>query len=138
MATAPTMDEWVEKIGNKVMNEFTYNGKPLKEWIELMASGTEWIPVKYRDMSQEEIERYSKYTEATKMFDCKMPEHQESILITIEYEYRGEKRRYVDADVCELDDEYGYSLEKHDWEDVVAWMPMIDAYWEDKKAGDTE
>lgn len=94
---------------------------------------SEWIPVKYRDMTQEEIERYSEYTEATKMFDCKMPEHQESILVTIEYEYRGQKRRYVDADVCESDDDYGYSLEKHDWEDVVAWMPMVDAYWEAEK-----
>ena len=86
-----------------------------------------WIPVKYRDMTQEEIEQYSEYTDATKMFDCKMPKHQESILVTIEYEYRGEKMRYVDADVCEVD-EYGYGLEKHDWEDVVAWMPMVDAY----------
>ena len=35
---------------------------------------SDWIPVKYRDMTQEEIERYSEYTEATKMFDCKMPD----------------------------------------------------------------
>lgn len=31
---APTMDEWVEKIGTKAINEFSYNGKTLKEWID--------------------------------------------------------------------------------------------------------
>ena len=31
---APTMDEWVERIGNKIINEFVYNGKTLKDWID--------------------------------------------------------------------------------------------------------
>ena len=39
MAKMPTMDEWVEKIGNKAINEFVYEGRTLKEWIDLMASG---------------------------------------------------------------------------------------------------
>ena len=39
MAKMPTMDEWVERIGNKVLNEFVYEGRTLKEWIDLMASG---------------------------------------------------------------------------------------------------
>ena len=39
MAKMPTTDEWVEKIGNKTINEYVYNGKTLKEWIDLMASG---------------------------------------------------------------------------------------------------
>jgi len=39
MAKMPTMDEWAEKIGNKVLNEYVYNGKTLKEWIDLIASG---------------------------------------------------------------------------------------------------
>ena len=39
MAKMPTMDEWVEKIGNKVLNEYVYEGRTLKEWIDLMASG---------------------------------------------------------------------------------------------------
>lgn len=39
MAKMPTMDEWVEKIGNKVINEYVYEGRTLKEWIDLMASG---------------------------------------------------------------------------------------------------
>ena len=94
---------------------------------------SEWIPIKTRPMTKEELIRWQPYTDATEIYDCKMPEHQESILVTIEYEYLGQKRRYVDADVCELDDDYGYSLEKHDWEDVVAWMPMVDAYWDDIK-----
>lgn len=39
MAKMPTTDEWVEKIGNKAINEFVYEGRTLKEWIDLMASG---------------------------------------------------------------------------------------------------
>ena len=39
MAKMPTTDEWVEKIGNKVLNEYVYEGRTLKEWIDLMASG---------------------------------------------------------------------------------------------------
>lgn len=39
MAKMPTTDEWVEQIGNKAINEFVYEGRTLKEWIDLMASG---------------------------------------------------------------------------------------------------
>lgn len=39
MAKMPTMDEWVERLGNKVINEYVYEGRTLKEWIDLMASG---------------------------------------------------------------------------------------------------
>ena len=39
MAKAPTMDEWAEKIGTIALNSFEYNGKTLREWIDLMASG---------------------------------------------------------------------------------------------------
>lgn len=36
---APTMDEWAEKLGTIALNGFVYNGRTLKEWIDLMASG---------------------------------------------------------------------------------------------------
>ena len=39
MAKAPTMDEWVEKLGTKALNGFVYEGRTLREWIDLMASG---------------------------------------------------------------------------------------------------
>ena len=39
MAKAPTMDEWAEKIGTIALDGFEYNGKTLREWIDLMASG---------------------------------------------------------------------------------------------------
>lgn len=39
MAKMPTTDEWVEKIGNKAINEFVYEGRTLKEWIDLIAKG---------------------------------------------------------------------------------------------------
>ncbi len=83
-----------------------------------------WIPGKYRDMTQEEIERYSEYTEATKMFDCKMPDDGQDILVST----RG---GYVYADICEIDDMYGIGLEDYgDWEDIVAWIPLPEPYKE--------
>ena len=39
MAKMPTMDEWAERLGNKVINQYVYEGRALKEWIDLMASG---------------------------------------------------------------------------------------------------
>jgi hypothetical protein len=39
MAKAPTMDEWAEKLGTIALNSFEYNGRTLREWIDLMASG---------------------------------------------------------------------------------------------------
>lgn len=36
---APTMDEWAEKLGTIALNGFEYNGRTLREWIDLMASG---------------------------------------------------------------------------------------------------
>lgn len=39
MAKWPTTDEWVERIGNKVLNEYVYRGRTLKEWIDLIAKG---------------------------------------------------------------------------------------------------
>lgn len=39
MAKMPTMDEWAERLGNKVINKYVYEGRTLKEWIDLMASG---------------------------------------------------------------------------------------------------
>lgn len=39
MAKMPTMDEWAERLGNKAINEYVYEGRTLKEWIDLMASG---------------------------------------------------------------------------------------------------
>ena len=83
---------------------------------------SDWIPVKYRDMTQEEIERYSEYTEATKMFDCKMPDDGQDILVST-------RSGIVTTDVCDIDDMYGYGLEDYgDWEDIVAWMPLPEPY----------
>ena len=39
MAKMPTIDEWIEQIGDKAINEYVYEGRTLKEWIDLMASG---------------------------------------------------------------------------------------------------
>lgn len=78
----------------------------------------EWIKVKFRDPTEEEIkewEEHEPYIPLCYMCDCKMPEDGEEILIQTKYG--------VDTDVCSHD--YGYELEGGlDWENVIAWAEM--------------
>ena len=89
---------------------------------------SEWIPIKYRPMTDEEKKYYEEYTDVEEMFDCSMPDDGQEILIST-------KSGLVMTDTCCIDDMYCYELENcGDWEDVVAWMPLPEPY----KAGDTE
>lgn len=82
---------------------------------------SEWIPIKFRPMTDEEKKYYEEYPDVEEMFDCSMPEDGQEILITTAY-------GTVLADVCCVDN-YGYGLEKYeDWMDVLAWMPMPEPY----------
>lgn len=85
---------------------------------------SEWIPIKYRPMTEEEKKYYEEYTDCdiTEMFDCSMPEDGQEILVSTKY-------GTVSADICCNDDVYGCGLENYgDWEDVLAWMPMPEPY----------
>lgn len=76
-----------------------------------------WYKVKTRPLTEEEkrkaIQQFG--YEFSYMFDCKMPDDGDEILIVTKYG--------VDADVCGIDE--GYYLEGHgDWEGVIAWAEM--------------
>ena len=87
---------------------------------------SDWIPIKYRPMTEEEKKYYEDYTDAEEIFDCSMPEDGQEILIST-------RSGYVHADICSIDDKYGVGLENNDsWEDVVAWMSMPEPYKEHK------
>ena len=98
--------------------------------IEVLPSAQQWIPVKYRPMDEEEREYWSEqfgydieYEDAV-MFDCRMPDDGQEILVS----YRG---GWVSTDICEVDGGL-YGLEGNgDWDGVTAWMPLPEPYKEE-------
>ena len=87
---------------------------------------SEWIPIKFRPMTEEEKAYYKEYTsiECEKVFDCKMPDDGQEIIVST-------KSGIVTTDICDIDDMYGYGLEDYgDWEDILAWMPFPEPYKE--------
>ncbi len=77
-----------------------------------------WIPVKFRPLTDEEQEEYPDYCY---MADYLMPDDGEEILVST-------RHGRVEKDECRYDD--GYYLDSgHDWQtDIVAWMPLPEAY----------
>lgn len=92
----------------------------------------EWVPIKTRPMTEQERKELDEVCdwidwasdEAT-MFDCKMPEDKQDVLICTE-------SGYIFLDTC-INDDYGYGLEERDdWDGVVAWMPLPEPYGGDR------
>lgn len=87
---------------------------------------TRWIPVKWHNITEDEREQEGYPKEWLTMFDCPMPEDEQEILVTVQ----GSKRegRYVEKDICYVDD--GYSLDSgYDWiDDIVAWCELPQPY----------
>lgn len=77
-----------------------------------------WIPVKFRELTDEEKQEYPDYVYMT---DGRMPDDGQEILISL-------KCGRVEKDECGFDD--GYYLDSgFDWEtDVAAWMPLPEPY----------
>ena len=75
-----------------------------------------WYKVKIRPLTEEEkredIEQFG--YEFNYMFDCKMPNDGDEILVATKYG--------VDTDVCRIDK--GYYLEWYSWKNVIAWAEM--------------
>ena len=85
-----------------------------------------WIPVKYRPMDEEERAYWSEHLgydiecEDARLFDCKMPDDGQEILVSF--------RKFVSKDKCEVDCGC-YGLEGNgDWDGVTAWMPLPEPY----------
>lgn len=80
-----------------------------------------WIPIKWHDCTDEDREKYGFNNDIVVVFDCEMPDDNQSILVTTSH-------GYVNQDVCYIDD--GYSLDSGwDWiDDIKAWMPLPEPY----------
>ena len=83
-----------------------------------LPSAQQWIPVKWREPTEEESKYY------TYMADCEMPEDGQEILVT--------DGKYVWKDECTYDDGFGLdSLE--DWQNITAWMPLPEPWKGDEE-----
>ena len=88
------------------------------------ALDSQWIPIKTRELTEEEKEEYP---DCTFMYDCKLPEDGEEVLVTT---WLGDTA----LDTFCRDD--GCYFENYcDEEDVIAWMPKPESY---KKEGTEE
>lgn len=83
-----------------------------------------WIPIKWHDCTDEDREKYGFNNDIVVVFDCEMPDDNQSILVTTSH-------GYINQDVCYIDD--GYSLDSGwDWiDDIKAWMPLPEPYREE-------
>ena len=90
---------------------------------------TPWIPIKTREMTEEEQKHYVEYTDygledLTEILDCKLPDDGEEVLVSTPYG--------VDIDTFNVEIN-GCYFEKYDMDDVEAWMPKPERY---KKEGE--
>ena len=119
---------YVEDINNAPTVE-AYTFEQVQDLVllnkKLSEETPQWIPVTYRQMDNDEYCNFCKEygeipVEERKVFNCKMPEDGQEILISTKY-------GHIFLDTCVYDD--GYGLEEYgDWEDVIAWMPLPTPY----------
>lgn len=116
-------DTWTDEyaVGERVQWE-----KDVKALNSLPSAQPEqrWIPIKWHDCTDEDREEYGFNNDIVAVFDCEMPDDNQSILVTTSH-------GYVYQDVCYIDD--GYSLDSGwDWiDDIKAWMPLPEPYKEE-------
>ena len=94
-----------------------------------------WIPIKFRPMTDEEIQEREEALgikldpDEKFMFACPLPDDGQEILISTKWG--------VSMDTCGYGPDYGYGLEDHaDWDGVLAWMPLPEKYEEKKHETD--
>lgn len=109
----------------KEFDEGAYTTKGVREIIDNAPTveNNQWIPVKTRPLTEEEKEIYPDYTF---IYDCRMPEDGEEVLITTKYGVYAD-RYYWDDCGCYFEDHY-------DDGEVLAWKRFPEPY----KEGDEE
>ena len=102
---------------------WAYPEEKMLDW--LTSDVWKWIPVKMRPMDSEEREYWEEHAGITltddmaQAFDCPMPDDGQRV-------WEQTKNGFVFDDVCDSDCD-GIGLEGNgDWDDVVAWMPMLE------------
>lgn len=86
----------------------------------------EWIPITFRQADDDEykefIERFEDIPrEECKVYDCRMPDDGQEVLITTSWGAVREDTYHTDDDLAGFED-------YDDPDDVIAWMPKPEAY----------
>lgn len=123
-----TNTNWHDEDGYEI-NDAEDKRALLKSYFDGIPSAQQWIPIKMRPMDAEEREYWKSHfdyelvDEDAVMFDCKMPDDGQEILVSY--------RKWICMDKCEIDGGC-YGLEGNgDWDGVVAWMPLPEPYEEE-------
>jgi len=118
------MCDFVDQYGDFIDADPYFNA--VETAVELL-NKTRWIPIKWHEITDEEREREGYPKDWVVYIDCEMPCDEQEILVQT-------KSGYIRWDVCYEEGEF--SLDSGwDWiEDIVAWMPLPDAYREDGEA----
>ena len=108
-------------LGNE---KFTADIEAIEIAIEALKR-TRWVPITYREMTEEEREYFEAEFDEAKIIDCTLPEIDEEVLIS----HRGS----VYTDIFHNDRGIVY-FEDVDIEDVDAWMPLPKPYEKEEEA----
>ena len=102
--------------------------------IDALANQPQWIPVKTRKMTTEEIEELSKSNDLIDADDidqwcycCELPDNAQEVMITTKYGI---------ASTTFYDDNYygAYFENYEDRDDVLAWMPLPKPYTKEEQS----
>lgn len=109
-------------LGNE---KFTADIEAIEIAIEALKKSS-WVPITYRDMTEEEKKLFNVEFEETKILDCFLPDDGEEVLITTEF-----GNVFMDVFHNEIGDCY---FEDYEIEDARAWMPLPEGYKTKKEA----
>lgn len=107
--------------GSQNMESCDIRGCDTKNAIKTLESQDDWIPIKWHNITEEERESEGYPEEWLTLFDCALPDDEETVLVTNRY---GDVEKAVfvsDADGC-------YFEEYEEDGDVLAWMPLPKGY----------
>ena len=108
-------------LGNE---KFTADIEAIEIAIEALKR-TSWVPIIYRDMTEEEKEYFEAEFDEAKILDCTLPDIDEKVLVS----HRGS----VYTDIFQNDRGIVY-FDDVDIEDVDAWMPLPKPYEKEAEA----
>ena len=122
-------ESFMDAVGEKGFSFCPYCGADLREREDIKPRFGKWTPIKTRPMTDDERKDFEENCdcifpladEDAFVFDCKMPDDEQNILIST-------KSGFIFFDTC-IHDDYGYGLyERDDWDGVAAWMPLPEPY----------
>lgn len=91
--------------------------------INSIPAANQWIPIKTRPMTPEELEEYGERFDTDEIYECELPDHGQEVLVTTKWGVN--KTTFYDDGLegCYFDDYEGDG-------EVIAWMPLPEEYKE--------